>query len=395
MRDRFRMVACLIAAVLVVTPAYGVTITSSGGSVSVTRPAGGSSTPSAPSHSGPINLGLTQPEKRRLANAVELLMLTSMQTKDSFNKLEALNERKGSKEEILARLKHTQECCEAMAKAGKKLEDTVDLVMVTWSTRAKPEQHLALLTELFGASPAWARYRTSHFKDVPSFTMQLKNVAKATYYVAVEAGELAKKGIRKITSAVGYGHRRIGDFVGQKNWAKIMAFTKATAAFSVGTGGLILAAVSLPATGALTAVGGIAIVGLWTAGNISTAMTLVDDLNAIEGRRTRKKNAIDMATQVATYIGVVTSGNKAELLVNILGATGGDIAEELDLGEMSDEELAAFLDDPHIRRILEQKGLKKDYRPPSKTHGERDHDGRGDRDHSGGGGGSCSDGCGN
>ena len=397
---RCLLLLILFALILVVAPALdAVTITTSGGSgASVSRPAtgGGVTAPNASANgtNGPALLDLPAAEKNRLADAAELARLTGLQAKDALNKLVDLEGRDVSGAEIRAKLIYAQECMESMEKAGKKLEDSAKLVMMTWEGRFGPEDRLAAMEEFLGAMPALAwqgvtpqdvvnqelgkigRGMEQAFSDAMG---KLQAGGRAISDFASKVGGAIKSGVGKVTGAVGYAHHRIGNVVGQKNWATIMAGTKFTATI-VGVGvGLVVAA---PATTA----GALGAVAIYTVGNVGAAVSFANDMATINGGSGASglDQGLTRINQGTAVIGIVTSGSGPEVVVNVIGVTGNEIIGTTDIGHMTPEELAGYLDEDERKDFLEQLGAKPTYREPTDTGG-----GGGEGGGSGGGGGDC------
>jgi hypothetical protein len=389
----------LFALILVVAPALeAVTITTSGGGgASVSRPAtGGGAAPKASDKgtTGPALLDLPAAEKNRLAEAAELARLTGLQAKDALNQLVDLEGRDVSGAEIRAKLLYAQECMESMEKAGKKLEDSAKLVMMTWEGRFGPEDRLAAVEEFLGAMPALAWQGvspqgmvnqelgriSSGMKHAFSDAMgKLQAGGRAISNFASKVGGAIKNGVGKVTGAIGYAHHRIGNVVGQKNWATIMAGTKFTATI-VGVGvGLVVAA---PATTA----GALGAVAIYTVGNVGAAVSFANDMATINGGSGASglDQGLTRINQGTAVIGIVTSGSGPEVVVNVIGVTGNEIIGTTDIGHMTPEELAGYLDEDERKDFLEQLGAKPTYREPTDTGG-----GGGEGGGSGGGGGDC------
>ncbi|MCF4152571.1 hypothetical protein L2W58_12270 [Dethiosulfovibrio sp. F2B] len=397
---RYLFPLTLFALILAICPVLeAVTITTSGGGgSSVSRPAtgGGVAAPKASANgtNGPALLDLPAAEKNRLADAAELARLTGLQAKDALNKLADLEGRDVSGAEIRARLVYAQECMESMEKAGKKLEDSARLVMMTWEGRFGPEDRLAAMEEFLGAMPALA-WRgvspqgivnqelgriSSGMKQAFSDAMgKLQAGGRAISNFASKVGGAIKSGVGKVTGAVGYVHHRIGNVVGQKNWATIMAGTKFTATI-VGVGvGLVVAA---PATTA----GALGAVAIYTVGNIGAAVSFANDMATINGRSgpSGLDQGLTRINQGTAVIGIVTSGSGPEVLVNVIGVTGNEIIGTTDIGHMTPEELAGYLEGKERENFLNNHGAKHTYREPINVIDGND---------GGGGGGGCSDGC--
>jgi hypothetical protein len=64
-----------------------------------------------------------------------------------------LDTREATGEEMKARLNHAVEACDALEKAGKRLEDSVRIVRVALRGEAGPESFSAALDELFDVFP--------------------------------------------------------------------------------------------------------------------------------------------------------------------------------------------------------------------------------------------------
>lgn len=399
----FSFVVAMLLSVALASGAWAVTITThDGGSPSVVRPSqpGHQSRPSSKG-TGIAQLDVTSQEKGRLAQAIELARLTGLQAKVALEDLVQMEDedKEISAGEIKARLVYAQETMEAMEKAGKKLEDSAKLVRMTWEGRFGPEDRLAALEEIFQAMPALAGFGGVVTPE-QVFQGELQKIGRAAEQTfsnaisTVEAGGRAvknfasyiggaiKRGVGAVTGAVASGHHKIGNVVGQKNWANIMAGTKFTVAV-VGAG--VALVVALPATA--TAAGALTAVAIYTAANAGAAVSFVNDLSTINGHRGPENldSSLTRINQGTAVIGLVTSGSGSEVLVNVIGISGNEIIGTTDLQHMTPEELAGYMDEKNRKDFLEKQGAKPEYRAPNKI----DSGGEG-----GGSGGGCGDGCG-
>ncbi len=406
MKKRWLMVACSMCILLSgASKAWSVTITTHGGGTpSVVRPSQPGTQPRPSSKkTGIAQLDLPSQEKGRLAQAAELARLTGMQAKVALEELARLDDKDVPAAEIRAKLVYAQETLEAMEKAGKRLEDSAKMVRMTWEGRFGPEDRLAALEELFEVMPAFAGFDRGYGMVTPEqyIEQELNKIgrgAKQTFdnaMGAVEAGGRAvknfasyignavKSGVGKVSGAVASVHHRIGNVVGQKNWATIMAGTKFTAAM-VGSG--VALVVALPATA--TAAGAITAVAIYTAANVGAGVSFANDLLAIQGHSGPEdlNTALTRINQGTAVIGLVTSGSGSEVLVNVMGVSGNEIAENANMPRMTLEELAGYLNERERKQFLESLGAKPEYRAPTDTGS----DGGNGTDSSGGG---CSDGC--
>lgn len=383
---QFAVAVAIFASVILASRSWAVTITTHGGdSPSVVMPSqpGQQQRPSSKG-TGIAQLDLPSQEKGRLAQSLELARLTGMQAKVALDDLAMMDGKDLPAGEIKARLVYAQETLEAMEKAGKKLEDSAKLVRMTWEGRFGPEDRLAALEELFKALPALADFGNEYGIVTPEQVMQqeLEKIgrgAKQTFENAmstVEAGGRAikdfasylggaiKSGVGKVTGAVASAHHRIGNLVGQKNWATIMAGTKFTVAI-VGSGVALVVAVPAAATtaGALTAV------AIYTATNVGAAVSFANDMSTINGNRGPEDldSALTRINQGTAVLGLATSGSGSEVLVNVIGISGNEIIGTTDLQHMTPEELAGYMDEKDRKDFLEKLGSKPEYRAPTDT----------------------------
>ncbi len=397
--NRFIAVLAVFVSLALASCSWAVTITThGGGSPSVVRPSqpGQQQRPSSKG-TGIAQLDLPSQEKGRLAQSLELARLTGMQAKVALEELVLMDGKDIPAGEIKARLVYAQETLEAMEKAGKKLEDSAKMVRMTWEGRFGPEDRLAALEELFEALPALADFGNDYGMVTPEQVVQqeLEKIgrgAKQTFENAmstVEAGGRAiknfasylggaiKSGVGKVTGAVASVHHKIGNLVGQKNWATIMAGTKFTVAI-VGSGVALVVAVPAAATtaGALTAV------AIYTAANVGAAVSFANDMSTINGHSGPEglDSALTRINQGTAVIGLATSGSGSEVLVNVIGVSGNEIIGTTDFQHMTPEELAGYLDQKDRKDFLEKLGAKPEYRAPTDT---------GSGGGEGGGGGGC------
>nr|WP_321501659.1 hypothetical protein [uncultured Dethiosulfovibrio sp.] len=405
MKKQLTLALCsLLLLMSCATGAWSVTITThGGGSPSVVRPSQPGSQPRPSSKkTGIAQLDLPSQEKGRLSQAMELARLTGMQAKVALDELALLEGKEVPAGEIRAKLVYAQETLAAMEKAGKRLEDSAKLVRMTWDGRFGPEDRLAALEEIFQVMPAFAGFDGGYGFVTPEQVIQqefqkIGRGAKQTFENAmstVEAGGRAvknfasylgnavKSGVGKITGAVASVHHRIGNVVGQKNWATIMAGTKFTAAI-VGSG--VALVVAVPATA--TAAGALTAVAIYTAANVGAGVSFANDISTIQGYGGPDDldNALTRINQGTAVIGLVTSGSGSEVLVNVIGISGNEIIGTTDLQHMTPEELSGYLNERERKEFLEKLGARPEYRAPTDTDG-----GEGEGGSSGGG---CGDGC--
>ncbi|MGD9822666.1 MAG: hypothetical protein AB7U27_14015, partial [Aminobacteriaceae bacterium] len=132
-----------------------VTFTSSGESAAPVKKNGKTAGPSGgKTVKGTVaRLDLPKNQKTRLADSLELVRLTGLQASLALRNLEELDTREATGEEMKARLNHAVEACDALEKAGKRLEDSVRIVRVALRGEAGPESFSAALDELFEVFP--------------------------------------------------------------------------------------------------------------------------------------------------------------------------------------------------------------------------------------------------
>lgn len=344
-----------------------------------------------------------QAQKARLATAIRDLQLSGMQADLALRNLKALDGRDVPDSEILARLLHAEQSLSAVEKAAKGLEDSVTLVeMACMKNPALMEEIVAFLKGYL-ATPAVAFDEMDSYNDFVAgqINNEIRGISRAAKRefdafmntlskAAGAVGNAASKvkgavvyGVSKVTGAVGAVHTKIGNVVGQKNWAGIMAGTKFVATTAGATVALIVAA-------PVTTAGAVGAVVIWTAANVGASVSLANDISVIQGGRGAGDldTALTRINQGTALIGLAQGGSGGEIFVNVVGVSGNEIIGTTPFQEMTDEELAEFVDDPVIRDILTNSGLGTGYRPPSS------HPPGGGENSGGSGGGGCSDGCG-
>ena len=408
----------ILPAVLIFCLAAGaeaVTFDSSGGSSPSVKKSGKPSSPSGGKKGVVALLDLPKAQKTRLAESVELTRLSAIQADFAMKKLEELNGRDASYEEMEAHLVYAQESMEALGRAGERLEDSVKIIRIALSGAEGKEALLAAaeelmdvfpsLRDLLRAAPAFAydQFTTPEqvFEyEVSKISRGLKaefdkamnavaNGAKAVKNGAVAVGSSLKNAAGwvagKITAPIKAAHHRIGNTLGQKNWAHAMAGTKFVTTITLAGVGLVVV-VSAPVVSMGAAVGAVAI---YTVANVGACVSLANDLNAIKGGENAASGANQALSNIntaTTLIGLAGGGSPGEVVVNVIGLTGDEIANAPGAVEMSTAELAGYLDPKEREGFLQKFGNKTGYRPPAPvTHG-----GEGGN----GGSGGCSDGCG-
>ena len=396
--------ACIILAAAL--PAEAISFSTQGADESQSTPApvvGGGPTGS-PTGGGAKGsafrvLDVPSDSKARLSEAMEMVQATGFQARLAMMKLEQTETEPAPGVEIAARLDHAYRSFEAMEKAAKRLEDRVSLTQLALEGRFGTQQRLLALLDLFSALPAEA---FDDYDDMmPGNLLQkefdkiavgarlskekalaaLSNMAKAVGDFAVNAKNAVKSGVSKVTGVlttpIAYAHTKASQIVGWNTWGKMMAVTKFGAVVTVGTLGLVVAVTAMPATAVAAP---LVAVGVWTAGNIGAGLSLVNDLNTIEGRSSPGLEASSYGISKGTaLIGVVTAGNPAEIAVNVIGGVTDDMAVGRD---MTEEELESFIEENAER--MKGVGLQIIYYPPD----TEDPYGGGE-----GGGGGCGDGC--
>jgi adenosine/AMP kinase len=127
-------------------------------------------------------------------------------------------------------------------------------------------------------------------------------------------------------------------------------------------------------------------VAIYTVGNVGAAVSFANDMATINGGSGASglDQGLTRINQGTAVIGIVTSGSGPEVVVNVIGVTGNEIIGTTDIGHMTPEELAGYLDEDERKDFLEQLGAKPTYREPTDTGG-----GGGEGGGSGGGGGDC------
>lgn len=390
----------------VLSLAEAVTFDSSGGSPASVKKTGKGTAPSgAGANIGTVaKLDLPKDQKTRLADSLELVRLTGIQASLALRNLEELDKREATGEEMKARLNHAVEACDALEKAGKRLEDSVRIVRVALKGEAGPESFSAALNELFevfpflvevlAASPAIAfdtpedmmEYQMQEVgrqlnKEFGGLMDKLSGAARTVQNAASSIGNGIRDAVGWVSDKVAAGHHKIGSVVGQKNWATAMAGTKFVTAITLAGVGLVVV-VSAPA---VSAAGAITAVAVYTAANVGACVSFVNDMGQIHGGSGAGdvETATTRINQATSLIGVV-SGNPKEITLAVLGATGDEIANTTGGRTLSPEELAEYLNAPDRQAFLDNLNARRDYQSPADTGSGGGEGGNG------GSGGGCS-----
>lgn len=390
----------------VLSLAEAVTFDSSGGSPASVKKTGKGTAPSgAGANIGTVaKLDLPKDQKTRLADSLELVRLTGIQASLALRNLEELDKREATGEEMKARLNHAVEACDALEKAGKRLEDSVRIVRVALKGEAGPESFSAALNELFevfpflvevlAASPAIAfdtpedmmEYQMQEVgrqlnKEFGGLMDKLSGAARTVQNAASSIGNGIRDAVGWVSDKVATGHHKIGSVVGQKNWATAMAGTKFVTAITLAGVGLVVV-VSAPA---VSAAGAITAVAVYTAANVGACVSFVNDMGQIHGGSGAGdvETATTRINQATSLIGVV-SGNPKEITLAVLGATGDEIANTTGGRTLSPEELAEYLNAPDRQAFLDNLNARRDYQSPADTGSGGGEGGNG------GSGGGCS-----
>jgi hypothetical protein len=390
-------------------PAEAITFSSQGADGGSTAPAPvvtGSGAPrpaSGKRNAAPLVLPLDKESKGRMGEAISLVQATGFQAKLAMMELERMEEEGAPGVEIQARLEQAYKSFEAMEKAAKSLDDTVKLTRLALEGHLGPKERLAALADLFAVLPAEA---FDDFESMPGQMLQkefdkiaggarltyekalstLSSSAKAVGDFASKAKNAVKSGfntvVGKLTTPVAYVHTKVSQVVGWEGWAKTMAVAKFGAVVVGGTVGLVVAVSAMP----VTAVGApLVAVGVWTAGNIGAGLSLVNDLNEIEGRSSPGLESSSYGISKGTaVIGLIQSGSPGDVAVNIINGTMDDMTVGRDLTE---EELESFIKEQEDN--LRKKGYHVPYRPPA----DPVPSGGGGDNGGGSSGGGCGDGC--
>lgn len=348
----------------------------------------------------PTVLPLPLESKGRLFEAVRLVQATGFQARLAMMRLEKFEETPAAGVEITAGLEHAYKSFEAMEKAARKLDDTVKLTRLALEGRFGPEERLAALRDLFSVLPAEAfedDYTSYQMGMLQQELDKIAGGARLTYEKAMgtlsdgaravadfagKAKNAVKSGWNKavgtLTTPVAYVHTKMSQLVGWENWAKISAVTKFGATVTVGTIGLVVAVTAMPATAVAAP---LVAVGVYAAGNVGAALSLVNDINEIEGRSSPGVGAASYGISKGTaIIGLVQGGGGGEIFVNIVSGTSDDMTVGRNLTE---EELESFIKENE--ELLNKHGLKITVTKPD----TKDPYGGGGGSDSGGSGGGC------
>ena len=366
--------------------AEGVTFESSWGKSAPVKKAGSSpGTPVSGKKGTVARLVLPKDQKVRLADSIELVRLTGIQASLALKNLAGLDDRDVSVEEMRARLNHASEACDMLEKAGKRLEDTVQMVRIALEKPANEEEFTAAAAEILEVSPSlWAMFGTSPAmafdspEDMMEYQMQeigrqmdkefgavidgFSRAAQTVQNAASSVGRGIKNAAGWVSDTVAAGHHRIGSVVGQKNWATAMAGTKFFTAITVAGVGLVVV-ISAPA---ISTVGAITAVAVYTAANVGAAVSFANDLSQIHGGKGADdvEKAATRLNQATSLIGVV-SGDPKEITLAVLGATGDEIANAGGSKNMSPEELSQYLNAPDREAFLNSLNAQRNYQHPA------------------------------
>ena len=407
MKRMVRVLSVVMCLLFFFSPvAEAVTFTSSGGSAAPVKKTGkGAAPPGSGRKIGTVaKLDLPKSKKTRLADSIELVRLTGIQASLALRNLEELDTREATGEEMKARLNHAVEACDALEKAGKRLEDSVRIVRVALRGEAGPESFSAALDELFevfpflvevlAASPAIAfdtpmdemEYQMQEVgkqlnKEFGAVMDGFSRAAQTVQNTASSIGRGLKNAVGWVADKVAAGHHKIGSVIGQKNWATAMAGTKFVTAVTLAGVGLVVV-ISAPA---VSAAGAVTAVAVYTAANVGACVSFANDMSQIHGGRGvgDVETATTRINQATSLIGVV-SGDPKEITLAVLGATGDEIANTTGGRTLSPEELAGYLNAPDRQAFLDSLNARRDYQSPADTGSGGGEGGNG------GSGGGCS-----
>ena len=420
---RFLKASLVLALCLACVPfrAEAVSFGSSGGKAAPVKTSGSSQSSRNSKQKGIIaQIDLPKGQKLRLAESVELLRLTGLQATLATRRLVALNKRDASTEEMKAHLENAMKCWEVAGKAGDRLVQTVSAVRAAWDGGGGKEEFFAAAEEilevfpslrsLFEASPALAYGPTPDEmmeyelqmvgrelqKDFGKAMEALSSAGRAAKNAASAVGNGLMSALGYLTSPIRSAHHKIGNAVGQKNWALIMAGTKFGAAVTSAGIGLVVvfsAPVSTPA-----ALGAVAI---YAVANVGACVSFINDAAEIEGKShlNAADDAMKKISQGTAIIGL--AGKPQEVVVSVLEATGDEIANAPGNTQVPDNELEGYLDQKDLEAFLKTHGslVASSTVPVGQTASGTSsisQSGSGDAGAGGGGGGGgCSDGCGN
>ena len=407
MKRMVRVLSVVMCLLFFFSPvAEAVTFTSSGGSAAPVKKTGnGAAPPGSGRKIGTVaKLDLPKSKKTRLADSIELVRLTGIQASLALRNLEELDTREATGEEMKARLNHAIEACDALEKAGKRLEDSVRIVRVALRGETGPESFSAALDELFevfpflvevlAASPAIAfdtpmdemEYQMQEVgkqlnKEFGAVMDGFSRAAQTVQNTASSIGRGLKNAVGWVADKVAAGHHKIGSVIGQKNWATAMAGTP-LAPSATPAGLALVAAIPAPAVSAAVEASASAV---YTAANVGACVSFASDMSQIHGGRGvgDVETATTRINQATSLIGVV-SGDPKEITLAVLGATGDEIANTTGGRTLSPEELAGYLNAPDRQAFLDSLNARRDYQSPADTGSGGGEGGNG------GSGGGCS-----
>lgn len=379
------------------------------------------------------SVDLPQSQKQRLAESINLLHLTGLQSALAINKLKALDGKTLPDNEILAHLVYAEAALGAVEKAAKKLKSNVDIIRIASKTNPKLREEILGLLQQFFSMPAMAVSFSSTPSDSGSseaeepesdgaplgeimgtvddstdssgsltgnadtsevndsgedssiatissgggfFDSCMQTIYSAAHTVGDAASKLKKEigsGVTALAGAVGNVHTKIGSVVGQKNWANIMAGTK----FAATTAGAVVALV-VAAPAITTAAAGAGLLLATGASMTGAGLSLVNDLKTIEEGHTDSdvKNLDDAMAWINWGTAAIGLVDGSDIFVNFLGVTGDQLTGSTPGQELTDKQLADFLDEPEHKNLLKQHSVYPTYKQPENKQNE-------------GGGGGC------
>lgn len=274
------------------------------------------------------------------------------------------------------------EASDAQGEDETDTEDSFGELQDSWSTEDSYSSEQVMTDEVTTDPVTDAEnYDTSDVATIRPgggvFDSCMQTIYSAAHTIGNTASKLKKEissGVSALAGAVGNVHTTIGNVVGQKNWANIMAGTKFVAATAGTIVGLVVAAPAVATTAGAA--------GLMLATGVSltgAGVSLAKDLQEIEtGEADSTVSELDSALgtvgQAMSMVGLAGGDN---IVVDFIGTFGGSIVGSTSAEKMSNEQLETFLDSPENEGALKQNGALPTFQKPEPQRDE------------GGGGGGC------
>lgn len=372
-----------------------VTFTSSGENAAPVKKTGSpGSSPAQKGKESVLLLELPEEKSRRLAESIELLMLSGVQVDLAMGKLARFEGRSLSDEEVKAHLAYAEDAWKAFGKSGKRLEDAVALVRVAmnqgdFEKYAVPGALFQAVNQLlvfFHASPAFAQ---GYGYGMEGVDYQVRNIgieAKKEFGALMDKLADAARSAQNAASRAG-------------NWVKVTLSSQkakdslSIAGYTASMGGSVYGlVVGVPAALALGTTGGFVLaiggVVIFTASTVASSIGLAHSLAQNRGQPGAGSlgTAATRTSQGLSLIGGPLGGTKADWVIGIFNATTPEIENLIRSNTLTPEQLEALLNRPEVRNALNNSGVLVSLHVPEDKGQEGGEGGNGG---SGGGCGPC------